>query len=198
MRRSMLMLMLCALPLAGCGDAGKDGTTISIKSGGADGNVIAGVDGKTGEVAINTPGFSGKLTLPKLSLNSSDFDLNGVHLYPGSTISGMNIVAHDGKNGSDKSQVRITFDSPAAPAIVRDWFFDKLGKAKFTLTKDGTGLTGKDDEKKPFKLELTPAANGHSTGVIVAGGEDLADRRGCVQKRCRILAVLDQPPLARV
>ncbi|OQW72144.1 MAG: hypothetical protein BVN33_13450 [Proteobacteria bacterium ST_bin13] len=170
MRRSLLLLGIFALPLAGCGDDGKEGTTISLNSMTEDGNVTAGVDGKTGEVAINAPGFSGKITLPKLKLDSSDFEMNGVHLYPGSTISGMNIVAHDGKDGDDKANVRVTFDSPAEPAVVRDWFFDRLGKADFKITKSGTGLKGTDEEDKPFALELTPAANGHSTGVIVAGG----------------------------
>ncbi|MBX9729989.1 MAG: hypothetical protein K2X59_01560, partial [Sphingomonas sp.] len=124
----------------------------------------------TGEVAINAPGFSGKITLPKLKLDSSDFEMNGVHLYPGSTISGMNIVGSEGKDGEGKGNVRVTFDSPAEPAVVRDWFFDRLGKADFTITKNGTGLKGTDEKNKPFALELTPAADGHSTGVIIAGG----------------------------
>lgn len=57
MRRSLLLLGIFALPLAGCGDDGKEGTTISLNSMTEDGNVTAGVDGKTGEVAINAPGF---------------------------------------------------------------------------------------------------------------------------------------------
>ncbi len=40
------------------------------------------MDGNTGAVAINVPGFSGKLDLPKIHLDADDFEMNGVHLYP--------------------------------------------------------------------------------------------------------------------
>lgn len=169
MRASIILATLVLLPLAACGDD-KEGTTISINAQGADGNVVGGIDGN-GQVAIDVPGFSGKLTLPKLHLDGGDFDLNGVKLYPGSKISNLNIMAHEGKkDGDDHGTVRVTFDSPADPATVRDWFADKLGKADFTLRKDGMALVGTDEEKKPFRLELQPAANGHATGTIVAGG----------------------------
>lgn len=177
MRRSMMfMALLLPMTLTGCG-GDKEGTTISFNAIDSDGNVTAGVDGNSGEVAINAPGFSGKFTLPKLQLGAGDFELNGVKLYPGSTIKSMNIVANAGKddtgggeNDKGNGSVRITFDSPATPEKVRDYFADKLGKADFTLTQQGLGLKGTDDEKKPFALDLKPAANGHSTGVIVAGG----------------------------
>lgn len=171
MRRSLLLLAIASLPLSGCGSPTKEGTTISFNAVDSDGNVTAGVNGKTGEVAINAPGFSGKLTLPKLQLGSDDFELNGVHLYPGSKITGMNILAREDKKGeADKSSLRVTFDSPASPETVRDWFADKLAKADFAIARDGMGLNGTDNEQKPFRLDLKPAANGHSTGTITAGG----------------------------
>ena len=84
--------------LAACGD-GKDGTTIAINTSGGGGNVVAGVDGKTGDMSINAPGFSGRISLPRIKLDAGNFDMNGVHLYPGSTVSAMDINAHDGKAG---------------------------------------------------------------------------------------------------
>lgn len=168
MLRSFAVLLVVAAPLAACDDS-KTGTSISINSTDSDGNVLATMDGNSGAVAINVPGFSGKLNLPKIHLDAEDFEMNGVHLYPGSTISGMNVEAHDdgraGRN-DDNGSVRVSFASPATPTTVRDWFQQKLNGAGFTVKPDGNGLTGTTDEKKPFKLELTADGADKSKGVI--------------------------------
>lgn len=159
------LLLFPVLLLAACGDG--PGTSISINASDADGNVAFGTDAN-GQVAIDSPLFKGKLTLPKLRLDAADFDMNGVHLYPGSTISGMTIDARDGGHG-DKGRVRVSFHSPAAPATVRDWFRGKLVGAGFKLADDGTGLSGTTDEKQPFKLDLGADGTGASNGHIVIG-----------------------------
>lgn len=172
-RQACTVLPLAALPLAAliglsaCGD-GK-GTSISINSSDADGNITFGTDAN-GQVAIDTPVFKGKFTLPKLKLDATSFDMNGVHLYPGSTISGMNVDAHDDpRKTDDDGRVRVTFASPATPATVRDWFKDKLNAAKFTVSADGAGLVGKTDQGKPFKLGLAADGADKSNGVITIG-----------------------------
>ena len=95
--------------------------------------------------------------------------MNGVRLYPGSTISTMNIDAHDsGKAGKDDDSgtVKVSFASPAAPGVVRDWFQQKLSAAGFTVSVSGNGLVGTTDEKKPFRLDLTPDGADKSKGTI--------------------------------
>ncbi len=172
MSRTLLIAVLCTMPLAACdGDKdGKPGTTISLNAHDSDGNVVAGIDGNSGDMAIDAPGFSGKIKLPKIRLDASNFDMNGVHLYPGSTISGMNIDAHDRGPGSDDGgTVKVTFDSPAQPDTVRAWFEQKLNAAGFTVKTDGTGLSGTTDEKKPFTLDLRPVGTDHARGVITIG-----------------------------
>ena len=163
----MLRPLFCALallPLAACDDH-KGGASFTLNSSDTDGNVVANVDGN-GEATIDTPFFKGKITVPKLKLDASDFDMNGVHLYPGSTIGSMNIEAHDRPGKKDDGRVRIAFASPAAPATVRDWFKDKLHAAGFKLTAKGDGLTGTTDEDKPFTLDLTADGSDKSKGVI--------------------------------
>jgi hypothetical protein len=161
MNRLHLGLVALALPLAACGSHDEDGTTIALNAQDADSNVTAAMNGETGEVSLDLPGFSAKVDLPKIQLDAEDFDLNGVHLYPGSKITTMNI------NGKDEnSQVRIGFESPAAPETVRDWFAPKLKDAGFTLHTEGTGLAGTTEEGKPFTMTLSPAGGDHSTGTI--------------------------------
>lgn len=166
----MLRFPIRVLPLAAllavsaCGDG--PGTSVTINAG--DGNVVLGTDAN-GQVAIDTPAFKGKFTLPKVKLDASNFDMNGVHLYPGSTISAMTIDAQD-KSGNDRdAKVRVTFASPAAPAAVRDWFKTKLNAAKFSVAADGTGLSGTTDDNEPFKLDLTAEGTETSKGVITIG-----------------------------
>ena len=167
MAAKVTLVLFAALALAACGDSG-GGTSISINA--SDGNMVAGVDGN-GQLAINLPGgFAGNVKLPKMTLNADNFDMNGVHLFPGSTISGMNITADD-KNGKDDGLVRVSFESPAAPTKVRDWFLEKLSKqAGFNITANGNALTGTTDEKQPFRLELTPDGADKSRGTIAIGG----------------------------
>jgi len=168
MFRQIAVALLLTAGLAACDDS-KQGTSISINSTDGDGNVLASMDGNTGSLSVDVPGFSGKLRLPKLHLDAKDFEMNGVHLYPGSSISGMNIDAHDGGkagNDDDNGSVRVHFTSPAAPGKVRDWFQEKLSAAGFTLATNGTGLIGTTDEKKPFKLDLSADGGDKSKGTI--------------------------------
>lgn len=156
------LILLLALPLAACGK-GDGGTSISVKD--ERGKTVASADGEGGQVKLDVPGFSGKIKLPRIKLDAGNFDLNGVHLYPGSTINSFDVQAGDNNDGG----VRVVFTSPAQPATVRDWFADRLGKADFQVRPDGTGLIGTTDDKKPFRLTLDPQGNDKARGVIKIG-----------------------------
>ena len=152
------------LLLAACNQS-DEGTTIAINADG--GNVTGGIDGKTGALKINVPGFKGELALPKMTLNAENFDMNGVHLYPGSSIQGMNI--QDG-NGKGKEGVQLSFTSPATPQVVRDWFMTQLQKGGFTVAANGNRLSGTTEENKAFTLDLAPEGGDKAKGTLVIGG----------------------------
>lgn len=168
MFRPAIACLALTLPLAAC-DNGKQGTSFTLNASDDDGNSVVGVDGASGKVSIDTPVFSGALKLPKLQIDAKDFDMNGVHLYPGSTVSGMNIDAHGKSGGDDDGTVKVTFHSPAASDTVRDWFRQKLTGAGFTLAPTGSGLSGKTDDGKPFRLDLSPAGGDKADGAITIG-----------------------------
>jgi len=154
------------LPLAAC-NQDKSGAAIRIAATDQDGNVAGKIDGNTSEVAVSTPFFNGNMKLPGMTLTAENFEMNGVHLYPGTTISTMDVKANSSAHGDDDAEVRVTFDSPADPAVVRDWLDQRLTKAGYSLAANSTGLSGKTDEGKPFELVLTAAGAGHSKGVIM-------------------------------
>jgi hypothetical protein len=155
MRTALLAVVPLAigLPLAAC-DGHDAGTTISIA-----GN-------SSGQVKVDLPGFQGTFKLPKIQLTADNFDLNGVHLPPGSKISGFNV---DAGRKDDDGRVRIAFDSPMGAEAVRGWFAERLPKAGFAVRADGAGLVGTTDDKKPFALRLGETGAERATGTITIG-----------------------------
>ncbi len=150
------------LALAAC-DRSNEGASVSINADG--GNVLGAINGETGEMKIDVPGFQGTVKLPKIRIDTGNFDLNGVRLYPGSSIKNLNIVGDDKAGG-----LRVAFASPATPTIVRDWFAQRLGKVGYQVHPEGANLIGTTDENKPFRLELAPDGADKATGTIVISG----------------------------
>ncbi|MES3100357.1 hypothetical protein [Sphingomonas faeni] len=150
------------LALSAC-DRSNEGASVSINADG--GNVLGAINGETGEMKIDVPGFQGSVKLPKIKIDTGNFDLNGVRLYPGSSIKTLNIVGDDKAGG-----LRVAFASPATPTIVRDWFAQRLGKVGYQVHAEGPNLIGTTDENKPFRLELAPDGKDKATGTIVISG----------------------------
>ena len=162
MVRPLILATVGVLALSGC-DRSNEGASVLINADG--GNVLGAIDGETGEMKIDIPGFQGSVKLPKIRLDTGNFDLNGVRLYPGSSIRNLNIVGDDKTGG-----LRVAFASPATPAIVRDWFAQRLGKVGYQVHPEGANLIGTTDENKPFRLELAPDGTDKATGTIVISG----------------------------
>ena len=167
MRASLLALAAPLALLSGCGGNGDNdtGTSISITGNDNEGKpAAASLDGKSGEVKIDVPGFEANIKLPKLQLDADNFDIGGVKLYPGSKVTAMNIDT--GKKAKVGDTVTIAFDSPADVATVKAWFIEKMKAESFTLAEAATGISGKTDEGDAFTLTLTPGAAGQSKGAI--------------------------------
>lgn len=161
-------LIAPVLLLAACGKGGDgDGTDISLQD--KDGNVVASADDKSGAVSVNVPGFSARLNLPKMEMNADDLDIDGVKLYPGSKVSGMNI--HDGGEGKD-DVVDIRFSAPAAPDKVQAYFLKAFSDKGEPLTAAGSGLAGKGKDGGDVRIDLKPAADGATAGVITLASKD--------------------------
>lgn len=158
MTRILLALPLAAA-LAGCGGNDGEGASVSIKGDG--GNTIASV-GKDGRVAIKAPGFEGSVKLPRVDLGAADFEIDGLKLYPKSTIANLNVESGSGKDGG----VRVEFNSPAAAAQVRDWFRQQMRNAGFTVEMKDGALSGKTRDGSPFSLKIAPTGTDKSRGTL--------------------------------
>lgn len=164
MRRTSLLIV--PLLLAACQDQGS-GTSFTISGNDADGNAHgASIDGATGKVKVDLPGFEGSFSLPKVRVTAENFDLNGVRLYPGTSITGVNV---DAGGASRQEHVEVRFDSPAPAKAVRDYLQSRLTKAGYVLSPEGDGLKGTTEDKAPFVLRLRDSGPDRSTGTIVIG-----------------------------
>ena len=106
-RQSLLLIATATLGLSACQskhDKDDLGTTITVDAKDKDGKTVqVKADGETGRVAINVPGFDANVKLPKMMLNHSNFDIDGVKLYPGSKVDSVNVNA-DNQDASIRPQ----------------------------------------------------------------------------------------------
>lgn len=149
-----------ALLIAGCDVSSPEGTSMSIDAG----NGVASVNGGTGEVTLDTPLVKGSFKLPKIQFTADNFDINGVHLYPGTKIGAMNV---DAGGGEGDGIVRMQFESPAAVATVREWLRREFEKVGTEVEVKGDSLSGNTDNGA-FRIDLKPDGE-RATGTVTIG-----------------------------
>lgn len=156
--RAALTILPIALALAACDGRG-DGTAVSVTSANGSGRID-----DAGEVKIDAPGFRGTFDMPKMNLTAENFDIDGVHLYPGTKIAAMNVDAGEGR-GDGKVTVR--FQSPADLPTVRGWLAQQFAKAGTEVAVAGDKLVGRSDDED-FTIALS-AAGARTNGVVTIG-----------------------------
>ena len=179
MRAALIALPLIALPLLlalpACESTKspdddknvEQGTSISVNAKSDSGeDVKITADGDTGKVAVNLPGFDANTNLPKVVMKDSNFDLDGVKLYPGAKVSSINVKA-DKSDGEDDAHVQIVYTAPAAPKAVRDWFVKAFADKSVVTKLDGESLIGTTRDGTPFTMNFADAKGGSTTGTIV-------------------------------
>jgi len=166
--KPLILVTAALLTLTGCEsrDGNAQGTDITINAKDENGSDVAiTADGDTGKVGIKLPGFDANIALPKTMLDSSNFEIDGVKLYPGSKVTAFNVNG-DASNAANSAAVRIAFTAPDAPTVVRDWFVKAFAAKSIAVTTTPTGLSGKNADGAPFTMTLTPGATG-TTGQIM-------------------------------
>ncbi|HEY0623037.1 hypothetical protein [Sphingomonas sp.] len=167
MTRNWLALPL-VLALAACGDGSGEGNGASISVNSGEGNASIKAD-KDGRVAVKVPGFEGSIKLPKFDLKAENFEVDGLKLYPGSTIASLNVDANRDAGGEDR--VRVQFEAPAAAGQVRSWFEEQMQAAGFTVAAKDGQFSGKTSEGSDFTLKLDPTGDSKSRGTLTVLGK---------------------------
>ncbi|SIN67013.1 hypothetical protein SAMN02745824_1681 [Parasphingorhabdus marina DSM 22363] len=162
MRKSCFVALAAApLMLTACSASdSSDGDTVEDSENSS--SITIGGEGDDSKFSIRAEGFSMDVDMPSLSIDSEDFDLNNVNLYPGSKVTGMKIEDVDGKGG----QVILDFVAPAGTDELLPWFEEKMTQEQFTVEKDGTTLSGTTDDGDPFELSLSETSADETTGQL--------------------------------
>lgn len=168
MRFAFLIPPLMLLAACGQGEEKKAGPEVSINADGDGGGVriTSGKDG--GKLKIDGDGVNIDLDIPDIAdLDiTSDFDIDGVKLFPGSTITTMDINAND-KDGAKDAVVKFGFTSPTTPAKAADWMAGEFAKKSIKVTRSGDALAGTDKDGDDFVINFAPAGGATSGEVRI-------------------------------
>lgn len=177
MRKTILMLAIPLAMLAGCefkvgkDDGGKDAASVKV---GEDGNVAIAADGGDG-ISIKVPGFEGKMSIPGVELGGDNMDVDGIKLYPGSTLHGINVTD---RKGPGNGAIDMRFTSPAAPDKVAAYYAAAARDNNFTeinvTNSAGTAtLTATNPDGDPMTITMAPEKAGTTGRILVKskGGE---------------------------
>lgn len=172
--RSLLLLPLIAL--AACQfeakvdpkqDADVNEAAVDIRLTG-DGNAAVGDD----RVSIDAPGFKASLKVPGLEMGGDAMDIDGLKLYPGSTVTGVDVQGDrpDGKGG----QVRMGLRSGDAPDRVMAYYRRAAAEAGYTVAPptraDGeTVLAATKGPDKDIRIALRPEGAGSVGSILITG-----------------------------
>ncbi len=174
MRHHVLVLAIVpVLALVGCGNDANDTKTTVTKDGVTTTTVTTSdADSIVSGLKIDTDKFKANLDIPGISFGGDHLDMDGMKLYPGSTVNGVNVHATD-KPGAKNGGVVIGFTSPAAPAVVAQHMAEQARGAGFTLTRNTTaqisGTKLDDDGTNYFDVTLA-AKRDKTVGQLTVTG----------------------------
>lgn len=170
----VLQLMFVLPLLAACSvKSDDDKAKVSVNGIEIDANgdkALVSIGGEKG-LKIDTDGFKAAVEIPGMELGGKDFDIDGMKLYPGSSVKGMTINA-TGKGDTKRGTVKVSFTSPAAPDAVLVHAAAEAKREGYAATRDGVSLTGNDGKDKSIEVRVAGAGSG-STGTLT-----LTDAKG--------------------
>jgi hypothetical protein len=107
------------------------------------------------------------LSLPSIKLGTPDVDIDGVKLYPGARVTGVDI---SGQEGQSEGGLIIRFDADVASDKVRDYYLAAFKAKGVAVSQGRNGISGKDEDGKPFRIMLEDNG-GKTRGTIQMGNK---------------------------
>ncbi|GGI77543.1 hypothetical protein GCM10007973_13000 [Polymorphobacter multimanifer] len=121
--------------------------------------------GSRNSMALNLPGgFGIKVPFNEKMDDADRFKVDGVGPFPGASMNGLRVRAFEdgrGRSGDNKrAQVEMSFDAPAPPRTVINWYEREFGKKGTRFERRGDRLLGRTTEGKAFELTARPSGRG--------------------------------------
>lgn len=162
MRRPLVLIVLPLFALGAC----------EMKVGKGD-DAAGGNSSASSHVSLDIPGFSAKVDLPAFDAEGKNMDIDGIKLYPGSQVTGVDIKADGGADTSKgKGSVRISYASADAPAKLRAYYEGAAKDHGFTSTaptQEGpaTLLNLTSSEGKAVRIAIEPDGAGSKGALTI-------------------------------
>jgi len=107
------------------------------------------------------------LSLPSIKLGAPQVDIDGVGLYPGARVTGVDI---SGQDGQSEGGLTVRFDADVAPDKVRDYYLAAFRSKGMAVTQTPYGVSGRDMDGKPFRI-LLEDNSGKTRGTVRVGNK---------------------------
>jgi hypothetical protein len=105
---------------------------------------------------IDADGFKADVNLPLAAMISDKMEIDGVKLFPGSKITGVDIDA----KGQEDGRVTMRFEAPAPRDKVADWFRTQFAEQKFQARQTSGGFAGTSADGNWYTLDLKQGGGG--------------------------------------
>lgn len=145
-----MRLLLLALPLA------LTACEVETKMPAAADERVAVKADADGRIAFNLPFAKGEVKLPAEMMRNSNFDIDGVKMIPGGTVTGFNMDAQ----GQGEPKVNLTFQAPVSPAEVQAYFVEQFRQHGVDAAAAGAAITGMSKEGTAFVMRFAPQGDG--------------------------------------
>jgi hypothetical protein len=122
---------------------------------------IGNAAGGLGNAAMNLD-----LKLPAELLNSGKFEISGVPMVPGGTITGMKVDA----GGQGAPRIDLSFTAPTSPAEVKNYFVEQFRAQGIAADLAADVLTGTTREGQAFTMRFSPEGSGTSGTIRLGPG----------------------------
>ncbi|WP_300974357.1 hypothetical protein [Sphingomonas sp. LHG3406-1] len=116
-----------------------------------------------GRVSFDMPFAKGEIKLPAKMLAETDFNIDGVKMVPGGTITGFNLDA----DKNQPARVNLTFAAPTSPEAVKAYFVEQFRAKEMELKETAEGLSGVSKEGDKFLMTFVPQGSGTSGSIRI-------------------------------
>lgn len=146
--RALLLVTIAALPLAACdvSRTSKDDKTVNINAS------------ENGAVSFQVPGLKGNLKLPASMMKHSGVEIDGVKIFPGSSVTSV--------RAEDKI-VTIGFTAPGSVADLKDYYGKQFADKGVNATIQGNGFGGKTKDGDDFTLGFAEAGKDTAATMVI-------------------------------
>jgi hypothetical protein len=134
----------------------------------------------SGQIEVELPGgFGFKLPTDKTSFDGSDFDIDGVGLYPAATARDMNVrVLKAPASDGTRALVDMVFTTPDSLDKVLAWYENEFADANIKATRKADQIAGTTRDGDRFTLTLNREAETTRGTLRLRAGKFRPDRPG--------------------